>query len=76
MAKIIVPLLFAEEGKEVYVYKINGEETIIRFLNSLGLTIGSPITLVSKTDGNLIVNIRGARVALGKSIVSKILINS
>ena len=40
----------------------------------LGFVIGEGITIVSDLGGNLIVNIKGARIALDKSMASRIMV--
>ena len=40
----------------------------------MGKIIGEGITIVSDLGGNLIVNIKGARIALDKSMASRILV--
>ena len=54
--------------------KITGNAETKKFLNSLGFVIGEGITIVSDLGGNLIVNIKGARIALDKGMASRILV--
>ena len=45
-----------------------------RFLENLGFVVGGNVTVVSEIDGNLIVNVKDSRVAVGKDMAAKILI--
>ena len=62
-------LILSKVGEEVTIKKITGNAETKKFLNSLGF-----ITIVSDLGGNLIVNIKGARIALDKSMASRILV--
>ena len=67
-------LILSKVGEEVTKKKITGNAETKKFLNSLGFIIGEGITIVSDLGGNLIVNIKGARIALDKSMASRILV--
>lgn len=67
-------LILSKVGEEVTIKKITGNAETKKFLNSLGFIIGEGITIVSDLGGNLIVNIKGARIALDKSMASRILV--
>ena len=67
-------LILSKVGEEVTIKKITGNSETKKFLNSLGFIIGEGVTIVSDLGGNLIVNIKGARIALDKSMASRILV--
>ena len=67
-------LILSQVGEEVKIKKITGNAETKKFLNSLGFVIGEGITIVSDLVGNLIVNIKGARIALDKSMASRIMV--
>ena len=67
-------LILSKVGEEVTIKKIIGNAETKKFLNSLGFIIGEGVTIVSDLGGNLIVNIKGARIALDKSMASRILV--
>lgn len=67
-------LILSQVGDEVKIKKITGNSETKKFLNSLGFVIGECITIVSDLGGNLIVNIKGARIALDKSMASRIMV--
>ncbi|MCI9378105.1 MAG: ferrous iron transport protein A, partial [Eubacterium sp.] len=45
-----------------------------RFLETLGFVNGGCVTVISEIAGNMIVNIRDSRVAIGKEMANKILV--
>lgn len=71
----MMPLSMANSGMSVTIGKVGGKEETRQFLKCLGFTPGSPITIVSEADGNLIVNVKESRVAISKSMAHKILVS-
>lgn len=70
-----MPLSMAPEGKESVIRKIGGKEETRLFLERLGFVVGAIVTVVSEIQGNLIVNVKNSRVAIGKDMASKILVS-
>ena len=69
-----MPLLLARQGEENKIMAVRGKGETKRFLESMGFVEGATITIVSEFDGNLIVNVKDARVALSKVLAGKIFI--
>lgn len=67
-----MPLSMVKAGEPNVIRKIGGKEEIRKFLESLGFVTGGSVTVVSEMAGNLIVNVKDARVAIGKEIANKI----
>lgn len=70
-----MPLSMAPEGKESIIHKVGGKEETRLFLERLGFVVGAVVTVVSEIQGNLIVNVKDSRVAIGKDMASKILVS-
>ena len=70
-----MPLSMAPEGKESVIRKIGGKEETRLFLERLGFVVGAIVTVVSEIQGNLIVNVKDSRVAIGKDMASNILVS-
>jgi len=68
----IMPLSMLQSGTEAVVQKIGGQGETKRFLNSLGFIEGSKVMVVSELGGNLIVNVKEARIALSKAMANRI----
>ena len=69
-----MPLTMAPAGTVTTVKKIHGKDETRRFLESLGFVEGGKVTVVSEMGGNLIVNIKDARIALSKSMAGRIMV--
>ena len=61
-------------GEEVVIKKISGSDKTRTFLNSIGFVVGTNVKIVSKIDGNLIIDVKDTRVALDKKMASRIII--
>ncbi len=69
-----MPLTIANVGETVRVEKIGGRDETKRFLTNLGFTEGAEVTIISEVDGNMIVKIRDARVAINTEMAKKIMV--
>ena len=69
-----MPLTFAKEGEVSSIKKIGGREDVRQFLENLGFEVGAAVTVISATGGNLIVNIKDSRVAIGRDMASRIMV--
>lgn len=70
----MMPLTMASVGEKNIIRKINGKEEIKHFLESLGFVNGSEVTVVNEMAGNVIVNVKDTRVAISKTMASKIMV--
>lgn len=70
----MIPLTITKTGEECTIKKIGGKEETKRFLENLGFIVGGTVTVVSDTGGNLIVNVKDCRVAIGKDVAVKIMV--
>lgn len=69
-----MPLSMIGEGETAIITRIGGKEETRRFLENLGFVVGAIVTVISKTGGNVIVNIKESRVAIGSDMASKIMV--
>ena len=69
-----MPLFLAEQGIPQTVMRVGGTAEVRQFLENLGLTIGSSITVISNTTSRLIVHIRETRLAISHEMATKIII--
>ncbi len=70
----MMPLTLAEAGETVTIRKITGKDELRRHLAELGFVVGGAVTVVSQIAGNLILQVKDSRIALDKSMASRILI--
>ncbi len=70
----MMPLSMAKEGEVNTIIKVGGKEDTRRFLENLGFVPGGDVMVISGTGGNLIVNIKDSRVAIGRDMANKIMV--
>lgn len=70
----MIPLIFANEEEENTILKISGNPETKKHLENLGFVPGGKVRVVSSMNGNLIVNVKEARVAISKEMAQKIYI--
>lgn len=70
----MMPLSMVREGEPNIIKRIGGKEDTRRFLENLGFVTGGTVTVVSGNGGNMIVNIKDSRVAIGKDMANKIMV--
>ncbi|KIR01909.1 hypothetical protein P261_00723 [Lachnospiraceae bacterium TWA4] len=69
-----MPLSMSRTGESNIIKKVGGKEEIRKFLENLGFVAGATVTIVSEMSGNIIVDIKGSRVAIGSDMARKILV--
>ena len=70
----MMPLTVAGVGVASTIKKIGGKEEPRKFLENLGFVVGGTVTVVSEIGGNMIVNVKDSRVAIGKDMANKIMV--
>ena len=70
----MLPLTFVTPGEKNSIKKIMGKDDTRQFLETLGFVPGSLVVVVSKLNGNVIVNIREARIAISSEMAGKIMV--
>ncbi|MCM1184188.1 MAG: ferrous iron transport protein A [Roseburia sp.] len=69
-----MPLSMAKSGEPVEIKRVGGREETRKFLENLGFVTGGMVTVISDIGGNLIVNVKESRVAIGKDMANKIIV--
>lgn len=69
-----MPLTFAKTGEVNSIKKVGGKEQTRQFLEKLGFVTGADVTVVSSIEGNLIVNIKDSRIAVGRDMAGHIMV--
>lgn len=69
-----MPLSMVKEGEINTICKVGGKEETRKFLENLGFVSGSEVTVVSQINGNIIVNVKGSRVAIGRDMANKVMV--
>jgi ferrous iron transport protein A len=68
--------LYDSKVNGIYIIdQVNVEESITRRLEALGINEGTSVKVLNrKKRGAMVIQVRGTRLALGKSIVSQIIV--
>ena len=70
----MMPLSMVKPGETNTIKKVGGKEETRKFLENLGFVTGGEVTVVSEIEGNLIVNVKDSRVAIGKDMADRIMV--
>ena len=70
----MIPLTFADVGKEHIIRKVGGNSEVRAHLENLRFVPGAAVTVITTNGGNLIVNVKESRVAISKEMAAKIMI--
>ncbi|MDR3092028.1 MAG: ferrous iron transport protein A [Clostridiales bacterium] len=68
-----MPLAMVRPGQSANIKRVTGKEEVKRHLENLGFVEGQSVSVVSELSGNLIINVKGSRVALDKNMASRII---
>lgn len=71
---LLMPLSMTKTGEENVIRKVGGKEETRKFLENLGFVAGGTVTVISEMNGNLIVDVKGSRVAVGKDMANHIMV--
>lgn len=63
-----------KEGEPNVIKKVGGKEETRKFLENLGFVTGGIVTVISQIGGNIIVNVKDSRIAIGKDMANKIMV--
>ena len=69
-----MPLLNAPLNTKLKIIKILVDEKTKRHLENLGVLVNALVTIISQTEGNVIVKIKNVRLAINKATAMKIFV--
>jgi len=68
-----MPLIQLQTGQHAILKDITWDTKLRRKLYDMGMTPGTPVSMVSAAGrGPVILDVRGSRLALGRSVIEKI----
>lgn len=70
----MMPLAMARVGEKGIIQKITGKDEVRQHLAELGFVVGGEVTVVSEIGGNMIISVKDSRIALDRSMASRIMI--
>ena len=69
-----MPLTVGRPGECGLIKKVGGKAETRLFLENLGFLPGSSVSVIARIGGNVIVEIKGARVAVNSDMAAKIMV--
>lgn len=69
----MMPLSMAKTGETVTIKKIGGKDEVRQHMAELGFVVDERVTVVNEMNGNLILQVKDSRIALGKALAAKIM---
>ncbi len=70
----MMPLALADVGEDYTIKKIGGNAEVKKHLENLGFVVGGTVKIVTALGGNVIVNVKEARVAISEEMARKIMV--
>ena len=70
----MMPLTLVNEGEENVIRRIGGKPEVKKHLEDLGFVAGGTVTVVTTLNGNVIVNVKEARIAISREMAQKIMV--
>ena len=70
----MMPLSLADVGEMNTIKKIGGSLEVKKHLENLGFVVGGNVMVINTLGGNVIVNVKEARVAISEEMARKIMI--
>ncbi len=70
----MMPLSLANIGEENTIKRIGGKPDVKKHLENLGFVVGGSVSIITSMGGDIIVNVKEARVAISKEMAQKIMV--
>lgn len=70
-----MPLSMANTGEAFQIRKIGGKQETRQFLAQLGFVAGGYITVISDSNGSMVISVKDSRVAIGRDLANKIIVS-
>ena len=69
----MIPLALVPTGQQATVLKVGGNPEMKKHLEDLGFVGGGVVEVVSEMAGDLVVNVKGSRIAISRELAVKIM---
>lgn len=70
----MMPLTLMSPGEDAIIQRIGGKPEVRQHLENLGFVAGGNVSVINTIGGNLIVNVKEARVAISREMAQKIMV--
>jgi len=68
----MLPLSFGASGDDLMVKQVGGSEDVKQHLGDLGFVPGAVVRVISSHNGDMIVDLKGTKLAITREMASKI----
>ncbi|MCY6484477.1 FeoA family protein [Clostridium aestuarii] len=72
----VIPLAFINRGEKAKIQEINGGDTFSKKMIEMGFNKGTEIEIVNNDRGPLIVAVGESRIALGRGMAQRIMVQA
>ena len=69
-----MPLTMVEVGSTNCIQRISGRDAVRQHLAELGFVVGTQVTVLSRIGGNVILAVKGSRIAIDQTMANRIFI--
>ena len=69
-----MPIVLAPQNTQLKVVRISAEDKTKKHLESLGITVGGEISVLSSSGGTVVCKIKDGRIALDSNLSPKIFV--
>ena len=69
-----MPLSYATPGEDSVIRRIGGSPEVKKHLENLGFVVGGSVKVITALNGNVIVKVKEARVAIDDAMARKIMV--
>lgn len=69
-----MPIALAPQNTQLKVVRISAEDKTKKHLESLGITVGGEISVLSSSGGTVVCKIKDGRIALDSNLSAKIFV--
>ena len=69
-----MPLTLADIGEQNTIKRIGGKPEVKKHLENLGFVVGGNVTVITTMGGNVIVNVKEARIAISQEMAQKVMV--
>ena len=69
-----MPIVLAQQNTQLKVVRISAEDKTKKHLESLGITVGGEISVLSSSGGTVVCKIKDGRIALDSNLSAKIFV--
>ena len=70
----MMPLTLMSPGEDAIIQRIGGKPEVRQHLENLVFVVGGNVSVINTIGGNLIVNVKEARVAISREMAQKIMV--